>query len=81
MKPIALTAVTGRIDDRICPVGWQNSIAPLRAWDNRSLSPPSWLSGKTCNSIRPLLSLAIRSPTSRSRLLNGCAAGVLVPIL
>ena len=78
---MALIAVTGRMEESTWPAGWQNSMAPLRACDRMSLSPPSWLSGKTLSSMRPPVSRAIRSPTSISRVLNGWAEGVLVPIL
>ena len=75
----ALIAVTGRIEARICPVGWQNSIAPCRVCDSRSLSPPSCPSGNTCSSMRPLDSLPIASAASLSRICSGKLCGAVWP--
>ncbi len=53
----------------------KNSIPPDRTWASRSLSPPSWLLGKTAMSTRPSLSRLIRSVASRARTCSGWLAG------
>src|SRR3954447_3443591 len=56
----------------------KNSIAPERSWLSMSVSPPSWLFGKTWMSTLPPLSLRIASMASTVRIVSGCVTGELL---
>src|SRR5258708_23773224 len=56
-------------------------MAPLRACERMSLSPPSWLLAKIDSVILPSDSRAMREETSSRRWWKGCDSGLLCPIL
>ena len=70
-KPVLTMPAAGtRVDST--ELAWlKNSTPPLRIWDIRSVSDPSWLAGNKRISSRPLVAALMRSIASWARLFTG----------
>ncbi len=70
-KPVLTMPAAGTSVDSTELAWLKNSMPPLRTWDSRSVSEPSWLAGNSRISSRPLVAALMRSIASWARLLTG----------